>query len=257
MQSEIATRRTLRLPRRPPLAGDVLRRLPVPTTAADVLHLEADILSLPPRERDALRFALVGRLDPEDMAALRPLFGRPAPAPDPWPPADAAALIRATRRIAEALGWRPGADTPPLPHQALRGVSGPLMRLPRAERESAARILAGLCDWTTGADLLEWAAHDTGIALDEPNEPATRDAGAGDEEAESAAAEAFRALPEEAQRDLADPSPQARWRGAKAAVRAGMPLGALALILKEAGERDPEGMVRRAVAAVGGGRRAG
>ena len=251
MPSEIAMRRPLRLPRRQLLAGDVLRALPDPATLGDVMDHETEILALAPAERVRLRAALCRRVpDPEAWVTIvEQVFepGRPV-RQEPWPPTDAAALIRAARRIAESLGWRPGGEAPPMPHAVLRGLSGVLMRLEPAERRSAAGLLAGLCDWPSGEDLLAWAAADAGAAA-EGTEP--------DEEAQTAAAAAFGALPEPTRRDLAADDPRARWRGAKAAVQAGMPPAALALILKEAGERDPEGMVRRAVAAAGGGRRAG
>jgi hypothetical protein len=223
---------TVRLTRRPLLAGDVLRRLPDPATAADVLAQEADILALRPREREALRWALVGRLAPEDMAALRPLFGRPEPPPDPWPPADAASLVRAARRIAEACGWRPPA---PWPRAVLRGLSGCLVALPEPERRRAAGVLAGACGWPSADAVLDWALRDAGA------DPEGMGHGGGD-----AALAAYEGLPAGVRRMLASARPRRQRAGAVAAVRAGMAPAAVAAVLAAAGMEpaDADGVAR-------------
>ena len=91
--------RRVKLPRRRPLAGDVLRSILAgrsEATAAEVLAHEGDILCLRPREREALRWALVGHVHPEDMAALRGLWGTA------HPPATAGSRRQAVALASEA-----------------------------------------------------------------------------------------------------------------------------------------------------------
>jgi len=124
-------------------ANDILRRLPDPMGAADVLAMDADVLSLSGTEREALWQALLGRFVPEELLVLRPLFGRPEPSPESWwPPRNAADVMRAGRAMARELGWNYNGVWP---KAVVEGLAPHLLGLAPKERHKAAGLLAGVC----------------------------------------------------------------------------------------------------------------